>query len=265
MIYATYSEGFRPGGINRRGTLPPYSADFLDNYEVGWKTEWLDRHLRWNGSVFEEKWKDFQFAVVGANGLTEIRNANQAQIKGFESQLTWAATYNLVLSAGMAIYHSELTANYCGQLKADESPITSADCTDPSRPDLTASSPLAPKGTQLPITPKVKGDITARYNFDAWGHEAYFQTAVFGVGRRRSDLRTLENGILGDIPGYGSVDFSLGAKQDRWTLDFYLKNAFDNRGIISKYAECQATVCGPQTYLIPIQPRTLGVRLSRDF
>ena len=265
MIYATYSEGFRPGGINRRGTLPPYSADFLDNYELGWKTEWLDRHLRWNGSVFEEKWKDFQFAVVGANGLTEIRNANQARIRGFESQLTWAATYNLVLSAGAAIYHSELTANYCGQLKADETPITAADCTDQSRPDLSPSTPLAPSGTQLPITPKVKGDITARYNFDAWGHEAYFQTSVFGVGRRRSDLRTLENGILGDIPGYGSVDFSVGAKQGPWTLDFYLKNAFDNRGIISKYAECQATVCGPQTYSIPIQPRTLGVRLTRDF
>ena len=38
MFYATWSEGFRPGGVNRRGTFPPYKADFLTNYEIGWKT-----------------------------------------------------------------------------------------------------------------------------------------------------------------------------------------------------------------------------------
>ncbi len=253
MIYATYSEGFRPGGINRRGTLPPYQADFLDNYELGWKTEWMDRHLRWNGSVFEEKWKDFQFAVVGANGLTEIRNANQARIRGFESNVAWAATYNLVLSAGVSLYNAELTQNYCGLLDANDNPVTDCDV------------PLAPKGARLPITPRVKGDVTARYNFDVGGHDAYFQAAGFGTGRRRSDLRTVENGILGDIPGYGTVDLSTGIKFNPWSLDFYIKNVFDNRGQIARYAECQASVCGPQTYIIPVQPLTVGIRLTRDF
>ena len=77
MVYATWSEGFRPGGINRRGTLPPYQSDFLKNYELGWKTDWLDNRLAWNGAVFREDWNDFQFSVLGANGLTEIRNAAQ--------------------------------------------------------------------------------------------------------------------------------------------------------------------------------------------
>ena len=253
MIYGTWSQGFRPGGINRRGTLPPYQPDFLTNWEFGWKTEWLDHHLRWNGAVFQEDWKDFQFAVVGANGLTEIRNANQAQIRGFESNLTWAATYNLMLTGGIAIYHSELTANYCGTLDANDNPIT--DCSDP----------LAPKGAQLPITPKIKGNITARYTFDAWGNEAYGQIAAFGTGRRRSDLRTLEGGILGDLPGYGTVDISAGMKKDKWAFDVYMKNMFDNRGEIANYAECQATVCGGTTYIIPTMPRTIGMRVTRDF
>jgi len=264
MIYATYSEGFRPGGINRRGTLPPYQADFLDNYELGWKTEWLDRHLRWNGSVFEEKWKDFQFAVVGANGLTEIRNANQARIRGLESNLAWAATYNLTLSGGLAIYHSELTQNYCGLLDDNDQPVTDCDV------------PLAPKGARLPITPKMKGNITARYTFDLYGNEAYLQAAAFGTGRRRTDLRTIENNIMGDLPGYGTIDLSAGIKKNQWSFDVYLKNMFDNRGEISKYAECQVapaigpggsqlSVCGNQVYVIPVQPRTLGVRITRDF
>ena len=78
MVYATYSEGFRPGGINRRGTVPPYMADYLTNYEIGLKTTWANNRLRFNGAVFQQDWDDFQFPILGANGLTEIKNAGQA-------------------------------------------------------------------------------------------------------------------------------------------------------------------------------------------
>jgi outer membrane receptor protein involved in Fe transport len=265
MIYGTWSEGFRPGGINRRGTLPPYKADFLTNYEFGWKTEWMDHRLRWNGALFQEKWKDFQFAVLGANGLTEIRNAAQARIRGFESNVSWAATYNLVLSGGIAIYKSELTKNYCGKLDANDNPIT--DCTvGQTDSDGNLLYPeIAPKGTELPITAKHKGNLTARYNFDFHSWDAYWQAAGFFEGRRRTDLRLREDGILGDMPGYGTVDFSVGAKREKWGLDFYLKNAFDNRGQLVRFAECAETVCGAQTYVIPVEPRMIGVRLTRDF
>jgi outer membrane receptor protein involved in Fe transport len=260
MIYGTWSEGFRPGGINRNGAQP-YKADFLTNYEFGWKTEWMDHRLRWNGAVFQERWKDFQFAILepGANGLTAIHNAAQARIRGFESNISWAATYNLVISGGLAIYKSELTESYCGKLDENGNPITNCTVGDPDFPEI------APKGTELPVTAKHKGDITARYNFDFHGWDSYLQGAVFGEGRRRTDLRVTENSILGDMPGYGTVDLSIGAKRDKWGLDFYLKNAFDNRGQLLRYAECVETVCGAQTYVIPVQPRTIGFRVTRDF
>jgi iron complex outermembrane receptor protein len=40
MVYATFSKGFRPGGVNRTAAagIGPYQADFLKNYEIGWKT-----------------------------------------------------------------------------------------------------------------------------------------------------------------------------------------------------------------------------------
>jgi len=99
MFYGTWSTGYRPGGINRRGTLPPYGSDFLTNYELGWKTMWFDRSLRWNGAVYLERWDDFQFSILGANGLTEIKNAAQARIRGLETDVVWRPTEGLTLSA----------------------------------------------------------------------------------------------------------------------------------------------------------------------
>ncbi|NDC60378.1 MAG: hypothetical protein EBZ50_16435, partial [Alphaproteobacteria bacterium] len=62
MVYATMSTGFRPGGVNRLLSVPPYNPDFLTNYELGTKTTWLDHRLRINGAVFMERWTDAQFA-----------------------------------------------------------------------------------------------------------------------------------------------------------------------------------------------------------
>src|SRR5690606_3259912 len=112
LVYATWSQGYRPGGINRRGTLPPYVSDFLTNYEAGWKTSWAGGTLVFNGAVFREDWKDFQFSYLGQNGLTEIRNANQARIDGLELDLSWAATYNLQFNGSFAWYDAKLTENF---------------------------------------------------------------------------------------------------------------------------------------------------------
>ena len=123
MVYAIWSQGYRPGGINRRGTLPPYLSDYLDNFEFGWKTTWLDNRLSFNGAVFEERWKDFQFSIIGPNGLTEIRNANQARIRGLELDVNWAVNYNFRLGAGLSLYDAELTKDYCGWTDANGKPV----------------------------------------------------------------------------------------------------------------------------------------------
>ncbi len=64
MVYFTYSTGFRPGGNNRRPGINPYEADTIDNFEVGWKTSWFDRMLRFNGSVYYEKWNKLQYTLA---------------------------------------------------------------------------------------------------------------------------------------------------------------------------------------------------------
>jgi outer membrane receptor protein involved in Fe transport len=253
MVYLTWSEGYRPGGINRRGTLPPYLSDFLTNWEAGWKTIWLDNTLQWNGAVFREEWEDFQFAILGANGLTEIKNANQAAITGLETDIQWAVNYNFTLTASAAFYDAKLTENYCGRTDAAGRPVTV--CADPQAPD----------GTRLPITARFKGNLVGRYAFD-WGeYNGHVQGAVVHEGDRKSDLRLAQREILGDLPAYTTLDFSVGLGRDNWKVDFYLRNATDKRGEVSRSTQCAESVCGAQTYIIPIQPRTFGVKFSQEF
>lgn len=253
MIYGTWSEGYRPGGINRRGSLPPYKADFLTNWEFGWKTTWMDNTFLWNGALFLEEWEDFQFALLGANGLTEIKNANQAEIRGFETEFTWAATYNFSLSGGMALYDAELTENYCGFTDDDGNPVTECD------------APEAPDGTELPVTAKFKGNLTGRYSFEFHEMNAFFQAALVHEGRRKSDLRLEEQAIIGNLDAYTTLDMSLGFARDNWKLEFFLENATDERAELFKFTQCAEAVCGEQAYTVTNQPRTFGVRFSQEF
>ena len=266
MLYATWSEGFRPGGINRRGTVPPYKSDFLTNYEAGWKTSWADNRLTWNGAVFQENWKDFQFSYLGANGLTEIRNAAQARIRGLETDLRWAATYNLAITAGAAFYDSKLTKDYCGAL----SPITGEAITNCPAGSVVDGIPFdngpeAPAGTRLPVTARFKGNLTARYSFDLWGGQAFWQAAAIHQGSRRVDLRVIQNATVGNLKPYTLADLSVGFNRNNWAVDVFLKNAFNNRAELARFTECKIETCGEEPYTVVTQPRTIGVRFTQDF
>ncbi|MGQ0741545.1 MAG: TonB-dependent receptor [Alphaproteobacteria bacterium] len=269
LVYATYSTGFRPGGVNRRGTVPPYSSDTLTNYEIGWKTSWNDDTLRFNGAIYWEDWKKFQFSFLGLNSFTEIHNAGDAVVKGVEIEFLWLPTADLTISGAGAYNDAKTTDDFCGPV-VDGKIVTV--CPGPLDPD----PPQAPAGTQLPTAPKWKGSITARHDFRLWGMNAHFQASGAYESSKWADLRLKApnpvtgeiqavRGFLGRMPGYGTVDFSTGVEEDNWTLEFYLKNAFDERGQTYRFAECQTLVCGNQPYIVVTRPRTFGIRFGQRF
>ena len=261
LVYLTYSKGFRPGGVNRRSTLPPYGADYLKNYEFGWKTSWFENRFRWNGAAFMEDWNNFQFSLVGAQGLTEIHNANSAKIKGLESDLTWAVARGFTLSASGTFTDAKLSANYCGATDSSGTPITDCPVGSVDFPD----GAEAPKGTRLPVTPKWKGNLTARYEFSFSDFDAFLQAAAVAQTKASSDLRLVDAAILGDRKGYTMVDLSGGVSHDQWSMSVYIKNITDERAQLNRYAECPATTCGAITYITPSQPRTFGLKVGRKF
>ncbi|HEY1725860.1 MAG TPA: TonB-dependent receptor [Steroidobacteraceae bacterium] len=264
MVYATYSRGFRPGGVNRTAApgFGPYQPDYLDNYEIGWKTEWFDHRLRWNGAVFLEDWRNFQFSFLGPNSLTVVENAGNARVKGVENEIEWAPVRELRLSANFTFLQAQLLDNYCGQPG-----VTS--CASQSTPEPYLSSPLvgplAPAGTNLPITPHFKGNFVVRYNFGEFaGWNPFGQASFVYQSSTTPLLRVDEAAIVGTMPSYGLIDLAAGAERDNLMVQLYVTNVGDRLAQLTRFVETNPQI-DPQPYIIPSQPRTIALKVGYKF
>jgi len=255
MVYGTYSTGFRPGGNNRRPTVAPYNADTLTNFEIGWKTAWFDRRLRANGAVFYERWKDMQYAVTGTNGITSIVNAANAKTEGIEGDVSWLALENLTLSASGTYVNARTTQNLCAL-----DPITEQVVHNCAAADLSA-----PSGTQLPVTPKLKGNATARYKFKVADYESFVQGTVIHQGVSTSQLELQLNNEMGNLPKFTTFDFSTGTGKDNWHLEGYIENIFDKQGQLGRINQCAFAYCYENYRIYPIKPMNFGIKFGQKF
>ena len=265
LLYATWSTGFRPGGVNRRGTIPPYSPDRLTNIELGWKTSWFDHTLIFNGAAYLEFWKNFQFSFLGLNSFTEIHNAGSARIAGLESDITWQPVTGLTISGSGSYNDTHLLSDFCG-------PVGVTQCPGGGDPN----PPQAPAGTALP-TPKFKTNWTARYEFPLFdGFVGHVQSSVVYQSASWPDLRVnAPNPVTGDFGplrallgkqrAFANVDFTTGIETDQWALELSILNAFDERDDLYRYAECTTQICGAEPYIATNTPREIGLRFSQKF
>jgi outer membrane receptor protein involved in Fe transport len=264
MVYATFSKGFRPGGANRTSEkgIGPYQADYLKNYEIGWKTQWFDHRLRWNGDFFWEDWNDFQFSFLGPNSVTIIVNGGDARIKGWENELEWAVTSQFTLSSSFTLLDAKLTQNYCGTQGVTSCP----DQVTPEAFQPNLIGPQAPAGTNLPLTPRFKTNLIGRYTFDelAGGWKPFGQLSLVYQSQASQALRVDQNNILGNIPSYALADLALGAAVNNSTVQFTIQNLADRHAQLSRFTAI-APQNDTQVYVIPVQPRTFVLKFGQKF
>ncbi|HEV2044947.1 MAG TPA: TonB-dependent receptor [Sphingomicrobium sp.] len=274
LFYATWSRGFRPGGINRRGSLPPYLPDFITNYEAGAKIS-FGNGSHFNIAAYQLNWADIQLSFLGANGLTEIRNAGDARVRGLEADLFLRLAPGLTWSTGASYNNAKIRNDFCQYSNPEN------DCTIPGPDDRDAdsdpevNSTLAPEGTRLPLTAKFKGNTRIRYEWNATSTiKAHVQAVASYEGSRRRDLRLFENSIYGNMKAYTTFDLAAGIDKGDWSVDLFAKNLFDVRGQITKGIQCVEAVCGdpggataigPKIYTTVTRPRTIGLRIGRKF
>jgi outer membrane receptor protein involved in Fe transport len=264
LLYTTWSEGYRPGGIQRDPFAGEFVSDFLTNYELGWKTRWADNRLQFNGAIFLEEWDDIQIAFQGENGITQVDNGPSAEVKGAELQLDWLPTDSLRIAASLAYYDTELKDDYCGT-DSDDGDMD-GDILECFVDDGTGETILdAPAGTALPLTPDFKGSLIGRYSFPTGGWESYVQGALSYQTSAASTLPIGNNAILGDIPSSTYLDLAYGLGNDKYNFEIFLSNATDEDASVSIASDCAAETCGFQPWGVQRRPRTVGIRFSQDF
>lgn len=277
LFYATWSKGFRPGGVNRRGTLPPYDPDFLINYEAGAKIS-FGNGSHFNFAIYQENWEDIQLSFLGENGLTEVRNAGDARIRGIEADLFLRLAPGLTWSTGASYNDAEIRNDFCSIAVPDFDCTVNVDLDGSGvvgDDDLEINAKLADEGTRLPVTPKFKLNSRVRYEWALTSDiKSHVQAGVTYEGKRRVDLRDIENAIMGNLDSYWMVDTSAGIEKGPWSLDLYVKNLFDVRGQVTRGIQCLETVCGDpdgltanggKIYTTVSRPRTIGLRIGRKF
>ncbi|MBV9698164.1 MAG: TonB-dependent receptor, partial [Gammaproteobacteria bacterium] len=214
-------------------------------------------------ALFWEEWKNFQFGFLVPPSVTAITNAGNARIKGIENELEVAATNHLTFSANFTLLKAIITQNFCTKVGVTDCPndVTSA----PLLPGGVWNGPLAPAGTDLPTAPKFKGNLIARYSFgDISGWEPFAQAAFVYQSKTAPNLKGNELAVIGFQPAYGLLDLTGGVTYNNTQISAYITNVADRRAQLTRFAEITPNHDN-QIYIVPAQPRTIGLKVSQNF
>ncbi|ARS27788.1 TonB-dependent receptor [Sphingomonas sp. KC8] len=257
MVYAQASQGFRPGGVNQviglPDTLGPYTSDSLWNYELGFKTAWLDRALIINFDIFQVDWKDIQSAAqtttAQSNGSTFsfITNAGNVRIRGIELESTLRPIDGLTLQASGSYIEAKLTE--------DQRPVGGVTITGAGL-----------KGDLVPNTPKVTFQGSAQYNFPVSdGIDMMMRADTSYIGSSWNLYRRT-NAFQQKLPGYATVGLRTGfeASDGDWGVYLFANNLFNKVGLSTKG---NGALFGGSTFVrtVSIAPRVIGLDFRKKF
>ncbi|MBO9490039.1 TonB-dependent receptor [Endozoicomonas sp. G2_1] len=298
LLFANYSEGFRPpvtartgGNLARNQTagsafenfrIPVYSlTDTLDNYELGLKGDFFDSILRFNATAYYSDIKDLQTSRFDPTNIAFFYftdNVGEAEIKGLDIDFTWLATDNLVISGALSLLDTEIT-----------------------RLNSTLVNLAPPVGSSLPYSADVSGNLRARYYHEMEnGMEGFINASISYTGDRLSgmfsnaniyeDTHQLVYGTGSGLEieqeiapgqfqgvnytdrngnafgggryvaqGYVLANLSFGVTKDDWRVELYIDNLTDKSAQL--YIDEQQFT--PK--VVTNRPRTIGLRMSYDF
>lgn len=129
--------------------------------------------------------------------------------------------------------------------------------------DGTGTDVLAPSGTRLPITPRFKVSGTARYSVPIGSARGYVQALVAHQNSASADLRVTKAAVLGRLESFTTGNLAIGAELGSYDFELFAQNVWDERAQITRFQQCGA--CDQRTYIVPVAPRTIGVRAGAKF
>ena len=231
MVYGRIATGYRPGGANiADGSPTTFKPDTTTNYELGVKSEWLNRKLLFDADIFYITWDNIHVLQRSANLLnTFTGNGGTATSKGVELNTHYQVLPELQVGVNGA--YIDATFNTV------DPAIGSVD------------------GTPLPNSPKWTGSL-----FSNWTHplsNGYVLTAGASwiyVGSRMSDFPAANPAGI-RLKSYATLNLNAGISNAQWKFNAYVRNATDEKAILTRR----------NFGAVVLEPTVVGLSVDRNF
>jgi iron complex outermembrane recepter protein len=281
MLYATYARGFLAGEPTDVGYVPPATGivtppirpEHVNAYEVGFKSNWFEDHLRLNFDVFRSNYTDLQVTsnivaastATGTTLISEVTNAASSRAQGAELSAEWvfsgfrfqtALTY---LNARYVSYPGvTLTAaqTYCRAAANAKQPACLGEFPNGVGPtqDLSGQPPN--------YAPTWSGSVTTSYTAALpRGYHFITEADVYGSSRDFFSNNGLDDPEQMQ-PGYARLDgrLSLEGPVGRWAVDLVLKNLTDKVIFFGGAGGTSLPASTGSTLLQIDQPRNVAIQ-----
>ena len=248
MIYGSYSEGYRPSGVNRprpnsSGFSVPetYDPDYLDSLEIGFKSTLRDGKLVLNGAYYNMDWTDYQTSTYNTDitSVAYTENVGNAEITGLELN----ALYSLNSTTSLNFYMNKMDP----KLSEDYYYVSG---------ELGANS-----GNRLANMPKLSYYMSLEKDLTFMGKPAFI---IFDYSYTGDRYTSYENGAI-KLPDYALANLRAGFDNDNTSIEVYITNLTDEDGYLSRYDDFSAVgssgYSGFGVRRTGTKPRVLGVRL----
>jgi outer membrane receptor protein involved in Fe transport len=287
MVYYTFSQGFRPGGFNQnvgaqhiigpdgndQYAIPrSYSSDKLTNNEIGWKTEFLDRRLQWNGAIYQENWDNVQISFFQPNLVGNLfydTNGQNFVVRGVETSLIAKPVNGLTVQGAASWNHSRQTNSPALIDNIPGSAGFGKPITQVCNPTCSAvSNPFGPIGSPSANAPPLQYNGRVRYEWNMAGYVPFVQFGATHQGHSYTQAGSNPNVSAGTIntsrlrfenPAYSTFDASVGISKDAWYFNIYGENITNSNA--STFVSTDQFVVA-QT---PLRPRVIGGEFGIKF
>lgn len=250
MFYGSYSRGFRAGGFNGRvdaveTAIAPYDPETVDNFEIGYRSEWANGKMTMNATAFYMEYDDKQeeiqqpSATSGTGQVTRVVNASNATLQGLELELAWLLTDRFTVRANMGL----LDAEY------DDFAV---DTGTPGSPNIQDFSSL-----EIRRAPDVTFGINADYQWEIGPGSARVWVGMRYLGDHEVDFAN-KSELSNDSQSL--IDASFTYEYQGWYASLFGRNIGDEDGY-----QIGFDVAGLWSYAAPRAPRTWGLEVGLNF
>jgi outer membrane receptor protein involved in Fe transport len=226
------------------GTPRTYSADTTVNYEIGFKSEMLDKRLTLDASVFYVKWTNIQLGSIDpSTGFLYFQNGKSASSKGIELSAKARPWAQGTVTASTTVGKAELTQT------------------------LPATAAYGRAGDRLPNDPEVTFSLDFEQTFAINQALNAFAGGSFNyVGSRVGPFVNTAPEVRAPMPAYTLGGLRGGVRTTTgWTVSGYVSNLGNSRGVLSAQSRAATSLpTGPFGATV-VQPRTVGISVAKSF